>query len=378
MGMAYDAARREVVLFGGYDRTNLNDTWTWNGSDWTRETPSHSPPARWGMGMVYDAARGQVVMFGGFSYEYLADTWTWDGSDWTQRSPAHSPSMRAAPGLAYDAAQGQVVLFGGHGLDALGDTWTWDGTDWTLRSPAHVPPPRESMGMSYDSAHGQVLMFGGAVWVAPFHWFMDTWTWDGSDWTQQSPGHSPSARERVGLTDDPAHGEVLLFGGLKPGASGELNDTWTWDGTDWSQLAPPLSPTIRSGAGIAFDGDLAQVVLYGGRTGSTNSYLGDTWKWNGAAWSQRPAAAMTLTPASGPPETVVQVRVWGFLGDEPVRIWLVDSTLGKVLLKKFKTDPTGAFLRKITIPPTATAGKQRVVARGTKSGETVRRPFVVS
>lgn len=36
-GMTYDAARGEVVVFGGVDvQTNvaLNDTWTWNGQDW--------------------------------------------------------------------------------------------------------------------------------------------------------------------------------------------------------------------------------------------------------------------------------------------------------------------------------------------------------
>ncbi len=45
--------------------------------------------------MTYDAARGQVVLFGGYrSAHDFGDTWTWDGTDWTQLSPVHSPSAR--------------------------------------------------------------------------------------------------------------------------------------------------------------------------------------------------------------------------------------------------------------------------------------------
>jgi hypothetical protein len=35
MGIAYDRATRQVVLFGGTDEINwFADTWTWNGKDW--------------------------------------------------------------------------------------------------------------------------------------------------------------------------------------------------------------------------------------------------------------------------------------------------------------------------------------------------------
>jgi len=54
--------------------------------------------------------------------------------------------------MAYDSTRGQVVLFGG--LDAnskvLGDTWTWDGTTWTQKSPDTSPPARAGAAMAYD------------------------------------------------------------------------------------------------------------------------------------------------------------------------------------------------------------------------------------
>jgi len=82
--MAYDAARRQVVLFGGVNPNSgvlLNDTWVWDGSNWTQKSPQTSPPAREGHAMAYDIARGRVVLFGGLDAKMntLNDTWLWDG-----------------------------------------------------------------------------------------------------------------------------------------------------------------------------------------------------------------------------------------------------------------------------------------------------------
>ena len=59
-------------------------------------TPSNNmPPARFGNGIAYDAAREQVVLFGGgvtcCSGNYFNDTWVWDGTTWTQVFPVTSP-----------------------------------------------------------------------------------------------------------------------------------------------------------------------------------------------------------------------------------------------------------------------------------------------
>jgi hypothetical protein len=74
-------------MFGGaHVYLALHDTWTWEGTTWTRQVPSRAPPSRRGMGMAYDAVRGNVVVFGGAYYdgtdEMRGDTWTWDGTTW--------------------------------------------------------------------------------------------------------------------------------------------------------------------------------------------------------------------------------------------------------------------------------------------------------
>jgi hypothetical protein len=128
--------------------------------------------------MAYDAATGTVVLFGGNGHRRpLADTWTWDGTTWTKQHPAVHPSTRTQAAAAYDAATSSVVLFGGKGTSSgflLGDTWTWDGTSWTKQAPVSSPSARDGAAMAYDVATGNVVLFGGND-LSGFP--NDTWTW---------------------------------------------------------------------------------------------------------------------------------------------------------------------------------------------------------
>ena len=57
-------------------------------------------------------------------------------------SPRPTPLLPAsAASMAYDPATGNMILFGGaNNSGFFGDTWTWDGTTWTQQSPANSPP----------------------------------------------------------------------------------------------------------------------------------------------------------------------------------------------------------------------------------------------
>ena len=53
--MAYDAHRQRMVLFGGRNNsTSFNDTWEFDGTDWTTIPTGHSPAAQSGLSMTYD------------------------------------------------------------------------------------------------------------------------------------------------------------------------------------------------------------------------------------------------------------------------------------------------------------------------------------
>ena len=44
-----------------------------------------------------------------------------------------------------------------------------------------------------------------------------------------------------------------------------FNDTWAWDGLNWTQLSPTTSPAVRQFAGMAYDPIRDRTVLYGGQ-----------------------------------------------------------------------------------------------------------------
>jgi len=63
----------------------------------------------------------------------------------------------------HTTAMGNVVLFGDDNINSnpLNNTWTWNGTTWTQLFPAASPPARSDASMVYDPAEGNVVLFGG-------------------------------------------------------------------------------------------------------------------------------------------------------------------------------------------------------------------------
>jgi hypothetical protein len=75
------------VLFGGADGNNLlNETWEWDGTEWTQVADT-GPLPRGHHDMVFDSEKKRTVLFGGadFVSQIFNDTWEWDGKFWTQR-----------------------------------------------------------------------------------------------------------------------------------------------------------------------------------------------------------------------------------------------------------------------------------------------------
>jgi hypothetical protein len=286
---AYYPPKNELVLFGGRrPGTVFDDTWTRTGTTWTLHHPSRSPSARTGASMVFDPATGQLLLFGGSATTgtgFSNQTWTWNGSNWTQLHPATSPPGREDQQMAYDAATQTVVLFSGfHGTGYWDDTWSWNGTTWTKLTTPAPPMGRDSAAFVYDPATSQVILFGGfrGTGYAPG----DTWAWTGTKWTQLSPAHSPGievfARQAA---YDTASNQLLAFGG-DAGHNTFLNKTWMWTGTDWKQLSPATLPPPRAYGAMTFDSATGQVVLFSGSENALTSFPTTTWAWNGSTWSQ--------------------------------------------------------------------------------------------
>ncbi len=306
--MAYDSQRGRVVLFGGYGGNWLADTWEWDGSTWSQQSPSLSPPARVLGSMTYDPERHRCVLFGGgqAANTPLQDTWEWDGTTWT-RGSLTGPSSRQASAMTFDAARHRVVLFGGYSQanTALGDTWEWDGAGWA-QVPGTGPSARQGAAMAYDPTRSCTILFGGAVgapWSDGSTGLSDTWKYQDGVWSQlAAPG--PAGRFGHAMAFHAATARPQMFGGFTL-ANGTFDDTWEWDGAAWIAVAP--QPEAREFHAMVFDQARGRMLLFAGA--GNYEVVADTWEWDGAAWScalqtvRRPAVSMTwpTTPcATGP------------------------------------------------------------------------------
>src|SRR5438552_1931523 len=94
------------------------------------------------------------------------------------------------------------------------------------------------------------------------------WKWDRVDSAPQPSASSariaddgPSPRAFAAMAYDDAGKRIVLFGGQD--SSGRRDDTWSWDGTRWTELSAP-GPSAREGAAMAYDPIVDALVLVGG------------------------------------------------------------------------------------------------------------------
>ena len=287
--MAYDAVRKQVVLFGGFEYTSPNatwgnDTWVWDGATWTQQFPQNSPPPNNGQRypvLATNVNGDGVILVEVNTYPGYYCYWLWNGVNWTGPTALPVPlAYRYAAAMTYDSAQNEVVLFGGVGcqlgfqlypdcisLPNENDTWVWDGNIWTQKAPPLSPTPRNSSMMAYDSARQQVLLFGGQSSNGLLN---DTWTWDGNTWTERFPQNSPYSRTYAAISSDDIRSEVLLYGGLNNSLPNPfLVDTWTWDGSHWTQQNVDTPYALYPA--MTYDINHKQIV---------DLAFGNTWLWD--------------------------------------------------------------------------------------------------
>ena len=256
---------------------------------WTELAPTTRPQPRAGVAAVFDGA-GLLFFSGnlgpsGVPSQYPGDLWRFDGTNWTQLSPNPDPANGLPAGrewyaAAFDFSRGVYVMFGGRDGGGLMSAQTWEynvaTNTWALRQPATTSPtPRRWAAMAYHAATNECVMFGGET--ANSSTYTDqTWTWNGVDWTLENPSNKPSSRGRGKMAYDPFRQETLYTCGRNAAI---LGDTWIWDGSDWRSVATTNAPGAFSpafGASASYQGpglfafsltfDLARrrYVLHGG------------------------------------------------------------------------------------------------------------------
>jgi len=258
---------------------------------WVQRLPIHSPPPRGWHCLAYDVARGVHVLFGGGGAAMHDDTWEWNGLDWSQRTPATVPPRRSGHAMTYDLNRGRVVMTCGQDMVGfLADTWEFDGVDWARRLPLQSPPQRSIAGLAFSFARGRSILFGGQP-PSSTTALGDTWEWDGSNWTQLAPANAPPARYAFGMTSDMGRDRVLVFGGFD--GANDLADAWAFDGVDWAPLPATQSPPPLTNTALAIDLPRGVLVQFGGLTFSVGQTpTNGTWLHDGTDWRRdaRPTA----------------------------------------------------------------------------------------
>jgi hypothetical protein len=157
-----------LVLFGGTSIDSYGspgpasqDTYVFDGTEWTEVAVTTGPPARIDTSMVNLGNR--VVLFGGTAMDgggpEFSDTWTFVGTTWTPVPVSNAPSPRWGPAMA--TLGDRVILFGGASSlqeTTFDDTWTFDGTTWTQLSVSSAPPSRAWGSMA--TLGDRVVLFG--------------------------------------------------------------------------------------------------------------------------------------------------------------------------------------------------------------------------
>src|SRR5262249_3826499 len=118
-------------MYGGINPFfNLDNTWTWNGIDWSQKSPTTTPRAFICMAMAYDQRRSRTVLFRGNPWAPRNETWEWDGNDWLHVATTASPEYRPDYAMTYDMRNRQLVLLAGHLIRAgtevrFRETWVY-------------------------------------------------------------------------------------------------------------------------------------------------------------------------------------------------------------------------------------------------------------
>lgn len=147
--MVYDDNAQKCLLFGGittYFGQCLHDTWLWDGTTWTL-VDTTGPSARIGHMMAYDPIINRTILFGGANAwsnptAFFNDTWEWNGSNWTQNLSL-GPSGRSGGRMTFHDNLGRAVLFGG--VDSSGfksDLWKYGS--FVAVEPSHQKPSPSS------------------------------------------------------------------------------------------------------------------------------------------------------------------------------------------------------------------------------------------
>ncbi|MGK0202567.1 MAG: hypothetical protein ACI9S9_001636 [Planctomycetota bacterium] len=244
--MAYDQARSETVMFGGFNGAYLNDTWVLTTTGWVQRSPAIAPAARANHVMTYDPARQRIVLIGGSNGSDFSDIWEWDGASW-------SPQVTGVAGVAGNGGAAFDPLLGGVLYSSGTTNLLWNGV---TMQPLTVSQPSGGGAPSvFSAAAGGIIHQDGPItrrFTFPQGW--------------QTLGASTIfGTFRQALASDPVRNRMFQQGGdggIGSSSGSGVGYSWQWNGFFWSQVAGPIPRLSRHA--MVFDFARDTFVMFGG------------------------------------------------------------------------------------------------------------------
>ncbi|HEX8169792.1 MAG TPA: kelch repeat-containing protein [Thermoanaerobaculia bacterium] len=413
--MTFDESSNTIVLTGGVctiTTSTSDEVWQWNGENWVKPTIPAAGRAT-GQAIAYDSLRGEVVTFGGtnafaagprsstevlrnnlwrfvfsnrtpaprsllsfvsdpvnrtiwliggldeFGQSYIDDFWSYRNNQWIPQTLTNGPALCGGPVSAFDANRSRLVV-----ACSGAEVYEWDGATWKSLTSKTKPPIRRFANAVYDASIKKVVLFGG--WDGT-DFRNDTWTWDGTTWTEIKKDR-PTARASFAMWYDPLMQKTVIYGGIgRPNVDSRVTrytDMYSFNGTGWSKLNVTATPGERFGPQVGVDPRTGKVLLVGGLRaeliGGKNEdarrqfFDNDTWEWDGSKQTWT-----RLSPASLP-----SARQNGGLAYDPIadRMVLFGGYAGFYFSDVWSWD--GATWRPLEQP---TGGRRRTVRGGSGS-----------
>ncbi|MGA8711314.1 MAG: carboxypeptidase regulatory-like domain-containing protein [Thermoplasmata archaeon] len=280
------------------------------------EVTSPPPTLGVGSGMIADTSTGTALLFGGESSGRLVNTtfaYTEATDGWTTIPTTNAPGPRSDFALAFDPIDSTGILFGGltnlTSLAVSNETWSYDVTtaQWTSQTLGPAPPAREAAAFAISPSLGVAFLYGG--WNRNYTGtesitYSDLWELNLTTfaWTEVTvPGLRPSPLEDAAMLWDPTTARLEMFGGCYPCTSA----VWQFNPTalSWTDLGTPSGgPAARAGASWAYDPTDQEDLLFGGANGGVSyndtyvfDAVSDTW----VAQTLAPRPAARADAASG-------------------------------------------------------------------------------
>jgi hypothetical protein len=302
--MTWDASRQRLIVHNAPSEVSIVQLTSPLQSQWTTLI-NQAPSLRYYTTLVHDKARHTNLLFGGvnamsppqvFNELFVMDS-TSPAPSWQLMPPlANQPTARLYTDMAFEANTGRMVLGPGQGpFGPQNDTWTYDGSTWTNHGNSATVTPRSQPAICYAPGIGTML-FGGGVYPTTYH--NDTWRFLGTQWLNTVVYGAPPPRMGHDMVWASNWNCMVMFGGYN---GSTLGDSWSlttsFPGVQWNQMLVPNTIPPRQSHAMAFDPRRDRLVVFGGAD-ANGQFLGDTWEMAPAAfgwqWIQR-------TPAQSPP-----------------------------------------------------------------------------